>query len=116
MPIKTEIVSTQHDSTQLKGHAFSKQESDALQPAIMVCHAWGGCDAFARSAAEKMADWGYVGFAADLYGEGRVGTSTEENAGLMQPLVENRELLRERLLAILTQCVNCPGLIPIGLR
>ena len=100
MPIKTEIVSTRHDSTQLKGHVFSEEESDTPRPAIIVCHAWAGCDAFARGAAEKMADWGYVGFAADLYGEGRVGTSTEENTGLMQPLVENRELLRERLLTI----------------
>ena len=109
MPIKTEIVSTRHDSTQLKGHVFSEEESDTPRPAIIVCHAWAGCDAFARGAAEKMADWGYVGFAADLYGEGRVGTSTEENAGLMQPLVENRELLRERLLTIFDAVRELPG-------
>ena len=109
MPAKSEVVFIQHGSTQLHGHVFSKEEADAPRPAVIVCHAWAGCDAFARNVAEKMADWGYIGFAADLYGEGRVGRSTEENASLMQPLIENRELLRQRLLAIFDTVCQLPG-------
>lgn len=96
--IKTEVVSIKHGTTTLNGHLFSKKESGDPRPAVIVCHAWAGCDTFARAAAERMVDLGYVGFAADLYGGGRVGTTKEENASLMQPLIDNRGLLRERLL------------------
>ena len=96
--IKTEVVSIKHGTTTLNGHLFSKKESNDPRPAVIVCHAWAGCDTFARDAAERMVDLGYVGFAADFYGGGRVGTTKEENASLMQPLIDNRGLLRERLL------------------
>ena len=98
MQIKTNVVSIKHGTTTLNGHLFSRKESSGPRPAVIVCHAWAGCNSFARDAAEQMVDLGYVGFAADLYGEGRVGTSNEENASLMQPLIDNRGLLRERLL------------------
>jgi dienelactone hydrolase len=100
MPIQTEVVSIQHDATTLQGHLFSKKEFEGQRPAVIVCHAWAGCDDFARSAAERVVDLGYVGFAADLYGEGRVGASKEENAALMQPLLDDRGLLRKRLLSV----------------
>jgi dienelactone hydrolase len=100
MQVKTKTISTNHGATCLQGHLFSKRETGKPRPAVIVCHAWAGCDSFARSAAEQMVDLGYVGFAADLYGEGRVGTSKEENTSLMQPLVDDRALLRERLLTI----------------
>ena len=88
--IKTEVISIKHRTTTLNGHLFSKKESNDPRPAVIVCHAWAGCDTFARAAAEQMVDLGYVGFAADLYGGGRVGTTKEENASLMQPLIDNR--------------------------
>ena len=114
MPIKTEIVSTQHDSTQLKGHFFQNRIRCANQPSWSVTP--GAVVMHLLAVLQKKWQIGDMLVAADLYGEGRVGTSTEENAGLMQPLVENRELLREHYSPFLTQCVNCPGLIPIGLR
>lgn len=100
MQTESQIVSVNHDGTELLGHLFSDAEAKDPRPAVIVCHAWAGCDAFAQQQAEKMASLGYVGFAADLYGNGRVGTSKEENAALMQTLLDDRGLLRERLLSI----------------
>ena len=94
------MVSIDHNGTQLLGRLFTDAEANSSRPAIIVCHAWAGCDAFAQRQAEKFVDLGYVGFAADLYGDGRVGTSKDENAALMQPLLDDRGLLRERLLSI----------------
>ena len=100
MQTQTQVIPIEHAGTQLQGHLFAPEDVGSPRPAVIVCHAWAGCDAFARSKAEKISDLGYIGFAADLYGEGRVGTSKEENAALMQPLLDDRGLLRERLLAI----------------
>ena len=69
------------------------------RPVVLVAHAWGGQDEFARSKAHMLADLGYIGFAIDVYGKGRRGSTTEENSKLMTPWIEDRAALRRRLLA-----------------
>ena len=88
------------DRSNSTGQLIYQEGIQTPLPTVIVCHAWAGCDAFAVRSAERLAELGYAGFAADLYGEGRVGTSKEENAALMQPLLEDRGLLRDRLVTI----------------
>ncbi len=40
---------------------------------------------------------GFVGFAIDMYGEGKQGNNPEENEALMTPLLANRDLLGRRI-------------------
>ena len=80
--------------------AWDDAAGDA-RPAVLVAHAWGGRSAFEEDKARWLAGLGYVGVAIDVYGKGVRGTSTEENAALMTPLVENRPLLQARLTAAL---------------
>lgn len=51
-----------------------------------------------------MAELGYVGFAADIFGKGVFGKDgdTDGNAALMRPFAEDRQLLRRRMQAALT--------------
>lgn len=44
-----------------------------------------------------MAKKGYLSFAIDIYGEGKVGSSKEENATLMNSLLEDKHALMTRL-------------------
>lgn len=71
------------------------------RPGVMVGHAWGGRSEFEENKARWLARQGYVGVAIDMYGKGVRGTSPEENAALMTPLVENREELQTRMQAAL---------------
>jgi dienelactone hydrolase len=74
---------------------------DALQgarPGVMVCHAWAGRSDLENDKAIELARLGYTGFAMDLYGKGILGGSTEENANLMQPFLDDRQMLQARLL------------------
>jgi dienelactone hydrolase len=68
-------------------------------PAVLVAHTWAGRGAFECGKARALAELGYVGVALDLYGEARVGSGPDENRALMQPLLEDRGVLRGRLLA-----------------
>jgi dienelactone hydrolase len=77
-------------------------------PVVMIHHAWGGRDQFVADKAQKLAELGYLAFAADVYGNGRVGSCREENAALMQPLMQNRGLLRQRLTAAFDAARNLP--------
>ena len=77
---------------------------DALsgrRPAVLINHAWAGRDDFVAEKARKLAALGYVGFAVDMYGKGVLGSSAEENAQLMQPLMDDRLMLQKRMQAAL---------------
>ena len=76
-------------------------------PVVLVAHDWSGRREFANRAAERVAGWGYVGFALDMYGKGVFGADgdTEGNAALMNPLATDRVKLRSRINAAL-DCVK----------
>jgi dienelactone hydrolase len=71
----------------------------APAPAVAIVPAWDGRDAFVAEKAAAIAALGYVGFAVDVYGGGRTGSGPTENAKLMQPFLDDRAMLRRRLLA-----------------
>jgi dienelactone hydrolase len=96
----TGVFSYMDESQELEGYlACPSSPAEGLRPVVLVAHAWGGQDEFARSKAQMLADLGYIGLAIDVYGKGRRGTSPEENGKLMTPWVEDRAALRKRLLA-----------------
>ncbi len=70
---------------------------DHPRPAVVIAHAWRGLDDFAREKAVALAEMGYVGFAADVYGGGINAEDDEESMALMLPLFENRKLLQNRI-------------------
>ena len=82
------------------------------KPAVLVCHAWGGRDAFAEDKARKLAELGYVGAAIDIYGVGVRGTDNESSAALMTPLIEKPDLLRRRLTASFQAVRTADGVDP----
>lgn len=79
------------------------EESHNPKPGVLISHAWGGRSEFEQGKAETLAELGYVGFALDLYGKGVLGTSREENSGLMQPLLDDRGTLQRRMHLALAQ-------------
>jgi len=103
-----------HDgSAELEGYlAAPSVPSSKPRPVVLVVHAWGGQDDFARSKASMLADLGYLGFAIDVYGKGRRGQTQEENSKLMTPWVQDRAALRTRLLAAVAAARTIEGAAP----
>ncbi len=113
--MKHEKVTYQIDGKSYHGYwAFPKGEDLTLQrrPAILVAHAWMGQDQFARDKAEALAELGYIGFAVDLYGEGKTTSSPEEAQRLMMPLFQDRALLQKRIRAGFDVVRQHPGVDP----
>ncbi|MEY3787172.1 MAG: hypothetical protein RIQ94_860 [Pseudomonadota bacterium] len=71
------------------------------RPAVLINHTWAGRDDFVAEKAKKLAALGYVGFAVDMYGKGVLGSDAEENAKLMQPFMQDRQLIKKRMMAAL---------------
>ncbi len=112
MPTR-EVVRHHHRETEMHSSVFRPQSDPSqLRPAVVVMHAWGGCGALELSKAEALAEQGYVGVAADLYGNGKTGNNKDENAALMQPFLDDRAMLRDRLLNIIHFVRGLEGVDP----
>lgn len=97
--MKTEVIHYREGEQELEGYIAHDPAIAGKRPAVLIAHAWGGLLDFERNVAEKLAKLGYVGFAMDLYGTGKRGSSVEENARLMGPFMEDRALVRRRMQA-----------------
>lgn len=51
---------------------------EGKRPGILVVHEWWGLNEYARSRAKQLAALGYVAFAVDMYGKGKVTTHPEK--------------------------------------
>lgn len=88
-----------HGEQELHGFLSHLEVEDSPKPAVIIAHDWSGRNDFACEKAQALARLGYVGFALDMYGKGRIGTTTDEKMALMEPLANDRYLLRERIRA-----------------
>ena len=108
--MKTETVNYQAADIELKGYLAFPDEEKA--PLVLIAHTWAGKDDFVHERAEDLAALGYVGFAVDMYGNGKVGSSTEENQSLMEPLLSDRDVLKDRITSALHFGKSLPGVDP----
>jgi dienelactone hydrolase len=88
------------------GYLAYDDSRDSPRPAVLVAPDWSGRNEFACKKAEMLAQMGYVGFALDMYGQGRIGNTNDEKMALMQPLMNDRALLRGRVCAALDALVT----------
>lgn len=94
--IITKEIEYRGDGILMKGFC-AYPDRGAHLPAVLIAPTWAGRDNFACDKAIAMAKKGYLGFAIDLYGDAKVGSSKEENAALMNSLLEEKHCLMTRL-------------------
>lgn len=78
-------------------------------PAVLVVHDWTGVNDFAVDAASRCAEAGYMGIVLDMYGEGKTGANNDEKGALITPMMQDRSLLKKRLLAGFEAAQSIPG-------
>ena len=107
MAIQTQYIEYREGDTVLEGYlAFDDTRRDP-GPTVLIAHAWEGRDEFVCAKARELAELGYSAFALDVYGKDVLGSTREEKTALMTPLLEDRALLRRRLLAGLEAACSC---------
>ena len=102
MAIQTRLIEYTHGDLVLEGLLAWDDAVSGARPALAVSHAWGGRSDFENNKAIALAELGYVGFAIDMYGKGKSGSSVEECTALMTPVVSDRPLLQERINTAIT--------------
>jgi dienelactone hydrolase len=101
LAIQTRRVEYEDAGDVLDGLIAWDDAAQTPRPGVLIAHAWAGRSEFEDRKAEQIAELGYVGFALDLYGKGKRGSTKEENSALMQPFLDDRGLLQQRLLVSL---------------
>jgi len=81
--IKTEVVDYSQGDTKLQGFVAWDSAVSGKRPGVLVVHEWWGSNQHARNQAERLAKAGYVGFAVDMYGKGKVATHPNDAKAFM---------------------------------
>ncbi|MCG6552667.1 MAG: dienelactone hydrolase family protein [Candidatus Magnetominusculus sp. LBB02] len=87
--------------TVLDGYLSYNKKNIGKSPAVIIVHDWMGAGEFTKDQAQRIAELGYVAFAADIYGKG-VRPKNADEAGKTAGMYKgNRELMRKRIAAAL---------------
>jgi dienelactone hydrolase len=93
--IVTQPLQYQQNDTVLEGYLAYDDAVTGKRPGVLVVHEWWGLNEFAKQRAEKVAELGYVAFAVDMYGKGKV-TQKPEEARRLASHVKSTPLMRKR--------------------
>lgn len=86
-----------HDGVELEGY-LAVPEGEA-RGAVLVVHEWWGLNDYAKVRAKMLAELGYVAFAVDMYGKGKVTTDPQQAGQWAGAVTGDREKYRARALA-----------------
>lgn len=102
MGIKTQLVEYEQAGCGMAGLLVWDDGCKEPRPGVLVAHTIAGRSDFEEHRARQLAELGYVGFAADVYGTENRTTDPDQNRSMMQALLADRQRLQHRMVAALT--------------
>jgi dienelactone hydrolase len=94
--VQTKVVDYSQDGTPLQGLLAWNDMAAGKRPGILVVHEWWGHNEHARTQARKLAEAGYVAFALDMFGKGKVTTHPDEAMKFMSEAAANPAGMKAR--------------------
>lgn len=104
----TDFIDYQESGDILQGFFAYNNQTQDQRPVVIIAHDWSGQSTFTEDKAMLLAEWGYIGFAIDLFGKGVRGETKEEKSQLIEPFMQDRHKLQTRLLAGFDEAKNLP--------
>lgn len=109
--IVTEEISYSVGDTNLTGYLAMPRNAQDL-PGVLVVHEWWGHNDYVRERAEMLAELGYIAFALDMYGDGKVAEHPRDAHTFMMEVVSQPEVARARFEAALAVLKSQPQAHP----
>jgi dienelactone hydrolase len=110
--VKTRELEYKQDSTVLQGFVAWDDAAKGRRPGILIVHEWWGHNEHARNSARRLAQAGYIGFALDMYGKGKVATHPKDAEAFMTEATKDPAVLVARFNAALEQLKQDPHVDP----
>jgi dienelactone hydrolase len=85
----------------MKGYVAYDDAVAGKRPGVIVVHEWWGHNEYARKRARQLAEMGYVGFAIDMYGDGKTADHPNDAGKFAGETMKNFPAAKEKFLAAL---------------
>src|SRR5262245_12797102 len=108
--LQTKKIAYKHGDLECQGYLAWDDAVKGPRPGVLVLHEWWGLNDYARGRAEQLAKLGYVAFAADMYGGGKVTDHPKEAGAMAAQVRANVQDWRKRAataLEVLTAQPQC---------
>ena len=106
--IQTREVELKQAGILLKGFIAWDDAVTERRPGVLLVHEWWGLDDHMRAQARRLAEAGYVAFALDLYGSGKVATHPADAEKFMLEASKDQAAIRARFDAALAALKTDP--------
>jgi dienelactone hydrolase len=110
--VKTKEITYTQDKTQLQGFIAWDDAVKGTRPGVLVIHEWWGHNQHARNQAIRLAQAGYVGFALDMYGKGKLAEHPKDAQAMSGEVMKDPALVRARFDAALAELKKDPRVDP----
>jgi dienelactone hydrolase len=110
--IRTERIEYRHGDSFLEGYLAYDDSMTGKRPGVLVVHEWWGMNDYAKQRIEQLARLGYVAFALDMYGKGKVTTDPKQAGDWAGAFRNDRKLCRSRAAAGLEVLKKRPQVDP----
>lgn len=107
--IQTREVTYMQGATPLKGFIAWDAGRTGPRPGVLVVHEWWGHNEHARAAARRLAEAGYVGFAVDMYGNGKSTTHPDSAQAFINQALSDLPALVARFQVALAELKADPN-------
>ncbi len=97
--MQTKVIEYPQGDQTLEGYLAWDDAIAGPRPGVLVVHEWTGLGDYVKMRARKLAEMGYIAFAADIYGKGVRPTSPREAAPLAGKYKSDPALMRARVRA-----------------
>ena len=106
--VQTREIEYRQGDTVLKGFIAWDDAVPGKRPGVLVVHEWWGLNDHARNQARRLAEAGYVGFALDMYGNGKGTTHPQEAQAFVAEVTKDPAVGAARFNAALAQLKQDP--------
>ncbi len=87
--MQTKTIDYKFGNKTFKGYLAWDDSFPGKRPGILVVHEFWGLNDYAKSRADQLAKLGYVAFAADMFGDGKVASHPSEASALAKETTTN---------------------------
>jgi dienelactone hydrolase len=111
--VKSKVIDYKQGDTQLQGLLAWDDAAKGKRPGVLIVHEWWGNTQQARDQALRLAkDAGYVAFALDMYGKGKVTTHPKDAQAFMAEATKDPKTVDARFNAALDILKQSPQVDP----
>src|SRR5438093_406591 len=110
--VKTRAIEYRQDGTVLQGFIAWDDAQRGKRPGALVGHEWWGHNEHGGNQARRLAEAGYVGFALDMFGKGKVTTHPQDAQAFVSEVTKDPGVVAARFNAALEQLKRDPHVDP----